>query len=242
MAKSKPTKSRARARPRAGDKPGTLPAEARLYQRIVDAIMAKALRPGDKLTEAELGDRAGLNRMRVRRVLARLAAENLVDRQLNRGAFVSRPSTEEARQLYQARRMLEVGIVRALAVASPRPDLARLRAFVVEERRAYDEHRAGLMRLSADFHILLAELLGNRVALELLKPLVLRACLIQALYERHAGPPCLVAEHAALIARLAARDPDGAERALQAHFDHIMTGLDLDPGRDRATPLLRLLA
>jgi DNA-binding GntR family transcriptional regulator len=218
-----------------------LPAEERMYRQIVEAIMDKSLRPGHKLTEAELTDLFGLNRMRVRRVLARLASENLVEQRLNRGAFVSRPSVDEARQLYETRRILEVGIVRALAVLSPRPDLRRLRAFVIHERRAYAERHPGLMRLSADFHLLLAGLLGNRVALDLLKPLVLRSCLIQALYERQPGPPCLVAEHAALIARIAARDPDRAERQLQAHFDHVEAGLDLD-GTDIQPDLLRRLA
>jgi DNA-binding GntR family transcriptional regulator len=235
--KAKSAKSRAKA----GIRTGTLPAEDLMYRRIVEAIMEKGLRPGHKLAEAELAALFGLNRMRVRRVLARLAAENLVEQQLNRGTFVSRPSPADARQLYQARRMLEVGIVRALAVQTPRPPLARLRGFVADERRAYEQGGTGLMRLSADFHILLAELLGNRIALELLKPLVLRSCLIQALYERQAAPPCLVGEHAALIARLAARDPDGAERVLQAHFDHILRGLDLDGG-SREAGLLRLLA
>jgi DNA-binding GntR family transcriptional regulator len=237
MVKAKPSKSLAKT----GTKTGTLPAEDRMYRRIVAAIMEKGLRPGDKLTEAELAGLFGLNRMRVRRVLARLAAENLVEQQLNRGAFVSRPSPEDAQQLYQARRMLEIGVVRALAVQTPRPDLTRLRGFVADERRAYEQGGSGLMRLSADFHILLVELLGNRVALELLKPLVLRSCLIQALYERQSAPPCLVGEHAALIARLAARDPDGAERVLEAHFDHILGGLDLDGG-GQETGLLRRLA
>jgi DNA-binding GntR family transcriptional regulator len=222
-------------------KTGTLPAEERMYRQLVGAIMDKSLRPGHKLTEAELAELFGLNRMRVRRVLARLASENLVEQRLNRGAFVSRPSVDEARQLYETRRILEVGIVRALAVLSPRPDLGRLRTFVIRERRAYAERHPGLMRLSADFHFLLAGLLGNRVALELLKPLVLRSCLIQALYERQPGPPCLVAEHAGLIARIAARDPDGAERQLQAHFDHIEEGLDLD-GAGAQPDLLRRLA
>ena len=230
----KPRLSKSRA------KTGTLPAEERMYREIVEAIMDKNLRPGHKLTEAELTDLFGLNRTRVRRVLARLASENLVEQRLNRGAFVSRPSVDEARQLYETRRILEVGIVRALAVLSPRPDLGRLRAFVARERRAYAEGHAGLMRLSADFHLLLAGLLGNRVALELLKPLVLRSCLIQALYERQPGPPCLVAEHATLIARLTARDPDGAERQLQVRFDHIEGGLDLGAAAVRQDLLRRL--
>ena len=54
--------------------------------------------------------RAGL----VRKVLSRLAAEQLLDLIPNRGAFVAKPSVDETRDVYELRRILETGVVRTL--------------------------------------------------------------------------------------------------------------------------------
>ena len=66
---------------------GPNPREDQLYDQIVAAVIAKKLRPGERLNESELAKAQDLSRTRVRRVLGRLEKEQVVRFELNRGAL-----------------------------------------------------------------------------------------------------------------------------------------------------------
>lgn len=133
-AKNRPN-SRA-ARPRSAER-GQLPAEVRLHQDLVGAIIDQRLPAGTRLNEANLAKAYRLARPRVRNVLSRLAANNIIELKLNFGAFVRRPSPEEARNVYQARRFLEAGLIQSIAENPAGYNLAPLRELVAAEKRAY---------------------------------------------------------------------------------------------------------
>src|SRR4051812_8935590 len=101
MASTKRTASRSRA-PKAQDAP-----DAAIYRRIYEAIWAQELPPGTRLREDQLAKLFSVSRARVRKVLSLLAYEGLVQIEPNRGASVAKPSPEEARQLFAARRAIE---------------------------------------------------------------------------------------------------------------------------------------
>ena len=82
-----------------------------------DAIVDRRLAPGTKLSEAEVGTLFDVSRTVVRDSLQMLAFEGLVKTERNRGAFVSNPSTEEARQVFASRRLLEAALARPDAAA-----------------------------------------------------------------------------------------------------------------------------
>ena len=60
--------------------------------------------------EPLLCEEFGVSRTVVRDSLQMLAFEGLVKTERNRGAFVSNPSTEEARQVFASRRLIEAGV------------------------------------------------------------------------------------------------------------------------------------
>jgi DNA-binding GntR family transcriptional regulator len=207
---------------------GPLPAEARMYDDLILAVIDQRLRPGTRLNEVHFAKSYGLARPRVRRVLNRLAENSIVDFRLNLGAFIRRPSPEEARSVYQARRFLESGIVETIASRPAGRDLSRLRAFVSKESAAYRNPKPGVHRLSSEFHVLLAEVADNQVVKEMLVGLIHRCCLIQALYMTQAGAPCLVHDHDELIQHLEAGNVRAALRVHHRHFDHIEASLRLE--------------
>jgi DNA-binding GntR family transcriptional regulator len=215
------------ARARSGDR-GHLPAEARLYEDLVGAIVDQRLRAGTRLNEANLAKAYGLARPRVRSVLNKLATNNIIEIKLNLGAFVRRPSPEEARNVYQTRRFLEAGAIQAIAKKSKPRDLSRLREFVAAEKRAYRDPKPGVHRLSSEFHIILAEVTGNRVLKAILVQLIHHCCLIQSLYMTASGPPCLVHDHEELIEHLARGDLRQALQVHNRHFDRIESSLMLE--------------
>lgn len=70
-------------------------------------ILEGRFEPGDRLVELRLTNDYGCGRLAVRTALVELAAEGLVDREVNRGATVRDVSINEAIQITQARSALE---------------------------------------------------------------------------------------------------------------------------------------
>lgn len=71
-----------------------------IRRRIFDAIVDHRMAPGTHLKEDVLCEVFGIGRTRVRAVRARLAADHVVDLVTNRGAFISMPTIEEAREVF----------------------------------------------------------------------------------------------------------------------------------------------
>lgn len=203
--------------------------EDAIYERILAAIFEHRLSPGTKLGEDRLASIFGVSRARIRRVLPRLAHEGVVTLEPNRGAFVTKPSVEEARDVFQARHVIEPGIVeRVLA----RPDrgaiVARLRQHVAAERRARaaNDTRA-IVRLSGEFHMLLADMAGNALLAKSMRELTSLTCLIIALYDKPSVPSCLGEEHAEIVDAIAKGHKERAVALMLHHLQHVEENLDL---------------
>jgi DNA-binding GntR family transcriptional regulator len=128
------------------------------------AIIEQALPPGTKLPEDELGTRFGMSRTLVRAALAHLQSEGLVDAPPRRTATTAKPTLDEAKEVFEVRRMLEREVVR-LVIARWRPQFgAELEGHVREEEaaRKAGEGRVSI-RLAGEFHIKLGEMSGNNL-------------------------------------------------------------------------------
>jgi DNA-binding GntR family transcriptional regulator len=206
-----------------------------VYERIVQAVMEHRLPPGTKLVEEKLATVFKISRTRVREVLARLAHEQLVNAIPNRGSFVASPTVDEALQIFDARRIIEPALARELVAKASAVDIRRLREHVARERdaRAADDRRA-IIRLSGEFHLLIAEMVGNTQLLRLMRELASLTCLIIVLYDKPSVPACPNHEHSVFIDAIEARDEARAVAAMLEHLQHIQETLDLsqDDGPD----------
>jgi DNA-binding GntR family transcriptional regulator len=181
---------------------------AEVYERIWSAIMDHSLPPETRLVEERLCEIFGLGRTRLRQVLQRLAHERVVTLMPNRGAIVAKPSIREAREVFAARRVLEAGIVQTFLETATRADLKRVQDHLARERAAWRENnRRAMLKLSGEFHIVIAEAAGNGILLELLRDLVSRSSLIIAVYQVPGTPPCPPDEHQQPTSRPSARGP-----------------------------------
>ena len=229
-----------RRRARLEEANGRAPVDDRIHDAIRLAIADRRLPPGTKLTEQGLAQVFGVGRSRIRDVLARLAHEKVVVIERNRGASVATPTAADAREVFQARKLVEDAIVRQLATVIDAPATAALRAHVEEERAAHERRdRHAAIRLSGAFHLRLAELAGNRTLADILRDLVSRSSLIIAVYERPGWADCSHDDHVALIEALRKGEPDSASRAMLRHLDDIAASLDL---RDRPRGTVDLAA
>jgi DNA-binding GntR family transcriptional regulator len=198
-----------------------------IYDRIVQAIMEHRLPPATKLVEERLASLFKINRTRVREVLARLAHEGLVNAIPNRGSFIASPTVEEARQVFAARQILEPALIRYLIANASPEDVQCLRQHVELEReaRAGDDRRA-IIRLSGEFHLLMAEMVGNPQLTKVMRELASLTCLIILLYDSPNIPACPNHEHSELIDAIESRDEARAVRYMFEHLQHIQATLD----------------
>lgn len=207
---------------------------ATAYGRIWAAIVDHRLPPGTRLIEDQLCKVFGIGRTRIRQVLQRLAHEHVVTLMPNRGAIVSKPTIQQAREVFEARRVLEAALVTKLLDTATRADRRALRAHLQRERVAYESrNQRAIITLSGEFHLKLAELAGNEVMLNMLRVLVSQSSLIIAAYQRAGSEPCAPHEHEQFCAALEAQDR-GAVRLIQNHLRHVLEALDLteSPARD----------
>jgi DNA-binding GntR family transcriptional regulator len=218
-----------RGKPDRAARRGPGPIEEEIYRLVTEAIVNKQIRAGGRLKEAALATQFAVSRARVRGVLQRLAELDIVEFKLNHGAMVRRPKPDEARAVFATRRLLEAEAVRATARRAKPADFARLRAFVRDESRAFQNRDKGLATLSSGFHLLLGELCGNPVLARILNQLVHRCVLIQSLYERQGQQTiCLTHEHLEVVELMERHKVEAAVAAMLHHLDHIEASLDYD--------------
>jgi DNA-binding GntR family transcriptional regulator len=200
-----------------------------IYERIYVAILEHRLHPGTKLVEERLAEIFHVSRARVREVLARMAHEQIVELYPQRGAYVAKPSIQQATDVFEARRLIEPALLRRLIENLTPEKVARLRQHQELEldARRRDDKRA-IVRLSGEFHTLVAELAGNSSLARSMRELSTLTCLIIFLYDAPTATSCRADEHSQIIDAIARRDPSRAEKLMREHLDHIESSLKLD--------------
>ena len=215
---------------------------ADVYERIWTAIVDHSLPPETRLVEERLCEIFGIGRTRLRQVLQRLAHEHVVTLMPNRGAMVSKPSVREAREVFAARRVLEAGAVAGLIKSATRASCKRLHEHLAREQTAWREsNRRASLKLSGEFHLLVAEMAGNHILADMLRDLVSRSSLIVAVYQAPGAPCCPPDEHLQLLAALERRDP-GAVGLMIRHLDQVLADLRLEEPTEKSLDLRSVFA
>lgn len=204
-----------------------------IYDRIYDAIVEHRLMPGTKLAEEKVAELFLVSRTQVKGVLQRLAVEQLVTMIPNRGAFVTTPTVDEARDVLAVRRTLEPSIVSRLmtriADGQAPSALEQLRALNALEHKAHASgDRRASVRLSGEFHVLLAELSGSAILTRMMRELTPLTCLAILTFEAPTASACPDDEHVRLVDAIESGDSSAAGAMMTEHLHHIEASLDLN--------------
>jgi len=200
-----------------------------IVESLTRAIVEHRLLPGTKLAEQKLADHFGVSRTLVRQALFQLSQNRLIRMEPARGAFVASPSVAEAQQVFAVRRMLETEMTRAFVREVTAQRIEALQAHLLQEQEAVTrEDISGRTELLGDFHVRMAELMGNQVLAQMLGELISRCALITLMYQSRSQAQHSTEEHAQIVAALAARDSDLAVRLMQEHLDHVEASLIYD--------------
>lgn len=188
------------------------------------AVMSGDLVPGTVYSAPSLAEQFGVSATPVREAMLDLAKEGLVEVVPNKGFRVVSLSAAELDALTEIRALLEVPVVRRLAVDGvPAEAIEALRplAAAVEDaarRRDFIAH----VTYDLDFHLGLLSLGGNARLVEIVRSLRQGS----RLYGLRGLPDDSTVfasfhEHAELLDLVAARDADGAEAVMRRHIGHV---------------------
>jgi DNA-binding GntR family transcriptional regulator len=214
---------------------------ATIDEAIIGAILAGRLSPGTRLGEQQVALLFGVSRTRVREAMMRLGTRGIVRVAARRGWFVVEPSADEAREAFEARRVIESGMLLAARAVPPGAFAELARHLEVERQAILGGDVGGRACLLGDFHIHLARFLGNRLLTEIVRDLTARTTLISMLYQPTDKADESSHDHERIVAALEAGDFARAARLMGEHLDHVEAGLDLELPPDPLALLRDLL-
>lgn len=215
-------------------------ATQRIVDAIVNAIADRRLMPGTKLSEQKIGDIFKVSRTVVRQAFNQLSRDRLVVLEPARGAFVATPTAEEARDVFEVREILETAVTKQLCATITDEQIRQLREHLERERAAVTGAQvSGRTRLLADFHIVLARMLGNEVLVQMLSELLTRSSLIALMRQSTQSAEESHDEHVAIVDAFERRDAKAAVRLVGKHLANVQHNLNLDPQRVDLAEILK---
>jgi DNA-binding GntR family transcriptional regulator len=213
-----------------------------ISSRIIEAVMAQKLAPGARLGEQQLAMLFDCSRTIVREALVQLAARGIVTVSSRRGWYLIEPSLAEAREAFEARRVIEMGLIRCTTSVS-KPAIKLLKTHLAKEKAAIKGADVGLRSfLLGDFHVCLAECLGNSLLADTLRDFTARTTLIAMLYQSSHDAAHSCSEHAEIVSALEKGEWALAEQIMQRHIGNVQAALKLEaPGGDPLAELRHAL-
>ena len=205
-------------------------------QTIVDAIvndvMEQRIGPGARLSGKSLCERFDIRRMYVRRALLTLANKGIVELQANKGARIRKPTFQQAVILFETRRSIESIIIQNVVRQRSDADIDKLNAHMKLEEEAFvNNDRNELIRLSGEFHLLIASFQNNHLLAGFMQSLVTESSLITAMYGQHSFSNCPPSEHRDLVKAIKNQQAQAALDLMLAHLNHIEADLAISHGK-----------
>ncbi|WP_460451498.1 GntR family transcriptional regulator [Alsobacter sp. SYSU BS001988] len=203
-------------------------AAPQVFEWLRGSIIDLSLPPGTVLSRADLAQQFGVSSTPVRDALMRLQEEGLVDVFPQHATVVSPIDIRAVNQAHFLRRSLEIETVRTVARA-PSGDLAERLGRSVARMQAMFELQdfEGFANEDEAFHRQLFEAAGVPDLWPLVRS---RSGHLDRLRRLHLPSPgkgeAILKDHAAVVAAIAAADPDAAEACMRRHLAGTVANLD----------------
>jgi DNA-binding GntR family transcriptional regulator len=177
------------------------------------------LKVGERLSENELGERLGVSRSPVREALRSLEGLGLVHQEPNRGVYVRLVGAREAAELYEIRAILDQFVGRTLAERATAGQIGELKTLLAQMKGAAERSDVNAyFPLNLEFHDRMVRFTGNQKLLTIYRRLTNELRLFRhRLVTQTTGLKISYQAHRKIVARIAARDPEGAGQAMAEH-------------------------
>lgn len=205
--------------------------------RILRArIIENRLKPGERVSEAEVSASFGVSRQPVREAFIRLSEEGLVEIRPQRGTFICKISLRAVEDARFIREAIEGDLVRIVAAGPDRGVLTELRRQIRAQERlghgfATQHDRAEFLRMDDLFHRTLAEAAGRQHLWQNLDSVKSQMDRVRYLTTQSLDIKRLVAQHDAVVVAIEAEDPAQAEAAMRQHLRTILQDLVVHQSR-----------
>jgi DNA-binding FadR family transcriptional regulator len=221
-----------------------------IVRQIQHAIREQGLREGDRLpTERELAETFGVSRSVVREAIKVLTAQGLVESRQGSGLYVRNrpiesvsraivlsvlPQGDAVKQLFEFRRMLEVDAARLAAERATPEHIERLRGIVATYEPGPDGQPdwESFSLVDETIHAIVATASGNPYLEMMVASVRAMQQDVVVLVADHPGSiDEAMRHHQAIVAAIAAHDPDRAAREMDRHVSYTasVVQMQIDP-------------
>jgi len=184
--------------------------ELTIYQKIRNDIISGALKKDEKITEAKLAKKYEVSRTPIREALKQLELEYFI-----KNSYIFIPTTEEYRQIFEMRILLETHALKKAAIVYTDADLEELKSYT--EIDMHQEHEDKIIATNDKFHQKIIAATRNQFILDTYQKYKSFIYLFSqtVIYQRRPG---LIEEHREIVDALFDRNIDLAVSLLETHL------------------------
>ncbi len=201
------------------------------YVAIRTGIRMGRILPGTRLHEADLALQLGTSKTPVREALGRLVGDGLATATPGgkSAVYVTRLSSDEVIDLYEAREIIEPPLARMAAGKATEADVSELQAILSSFKEALEADDVyTLMELDSRLHETIAAIAGNRAlaqARERLDNAIAIARVTSVQNGHYKTSTQALNEHVEICGAIAEHDAGTAERRMAEHVRRRLDGL-----------------
>lgn len=206
------------------------PIARQLHRHLREQIIRNDLKPGDRISEAEIASICAVSRQPVREAFIKLAEQGLLSVLPQRGTVISKIAYTAVLDARFLREAIEADFVAILANAPDAGLIQNLRAQIAAHRALGHEDPVGFTQQDEAFHRTLAEGAGKGGAWKLLEGLKSQMDRVRFLSLGRFPMAKLIDQHEFVVDCIEQADAARANTAIRHHLREIL--LDLPQIRD----------
>lgn len=188
-------------------------------------IKLNTLKPGQRLSEAEISTRFGVSRQPVREAFIKLSEEALLEIRPQRGTYVRKISLSAVMDARFVREAIEADIVRCCARQGDPALVAELREQIDRQRREIAAGGDGFFALDDLFHRTMADAVGHPNAWAVIESQKSQLDRVRQMATVQFPMDDLVTQHEAIVDGIERKDADAAEASMRRHLQRILSDL-----------------
>lgn len=204
------------------------------YLQIKEAILSGMLMPGQPVVESQLAEKLGISRTPIRKAIWRLEQESFITATPFKGYHVSRIESQDIKEIYQLREILECHLVRATVEQFTDKDFADIEyALRVADEALERGDYIAFLESNRKFHHIFDRKFGNRRISDVLINLDehVRWILATEVHDRQDIVLASFQEHRLIFEAVQKRDVESAVSLMRQHLAGIC--LAIIQGRER---------
>lgn len=201
------------------------PITPQITRYLRDSIIQGDLKPGNRISEAEIARACDVSRQPVREAFIRLAEQGLLAVLPQRGTIVSKIAYSAVLDARFLREAIEADIVAILVTTPDAALVTELRRQLDAQRALSASEKAAFMQCDDRFHRTLAEAAGKAGAWKLIEGLKSQMDRVRFLSLGQFPMGKLIAQHTAITERIEGGDGVAANAAIRMHLREVLHDL-----------------